>query len=176
MFSLVSESRLCFQTGVKREKNGGKRDVKGCWEIAEGEYARIKRGKKWTWRRMARDSCKDEGRVGKKNEEAEDEREERNMLLPLSFMSRLHITRRVLLQLWHKTWLCYKGSHRHYELWRQLNCALPSLLLLSSSHPLILNHLITAANEDAGPLPSRLICNPLPRRHPSTHISLIFQL
>ena len=48
---------------------------------------------------MARDSCKDEGRVGKKNEEAEDEREERNMLLPLSFMSRLHITRRVLLQL-----------------------------------------------------------------------------
>ena len=132
MFSLVSESRLCFQTGVKREKNGGKRKIKGCWEIAEGEYAWIERGKKWTWRQMARDSCKDEGRVGKK---AEDEREERNMLLPLSFMSRLHITRRVLLQLWHKTWLCYKASHRHYELRRQLNCALPSLLLLSSSHP-----------------------------------------
>lgn len=76
MFSLVSESRLCFQTGVKREKNGGKRDVKGCWEIAEGEYARIERGKKWTWRRMARDSCKDEGGWVKKQKRREKERRE----------------------------------------------------------------------------------------------------
>ncbi len=45
-----------------------------------------------------------------------------------------HITRRVLLQRWHDTWLCYKAPHRHYELRQQL-ISHSSSSSSSSSHP-----------------------------------------
>lgn len=60
VFSLVSESWLCSQTGAKRRQKWGSESGE---KTLRGHRINWEKGKRWTWRQMSRDSCRINSRI-----------------------------------------------------------------------------------------------------------------